>query len=67
VNLNLSLHGHAPTVDETAFVAPDAVLAGQVVLGPGVGVWFHAVLRGDGDRIVIGAELEPPGRRGRPR
>ncbi|WP_017731790.1 gamma carbonic anhydrase family protein [Nafulsella turpanensis] len=37
------------------FVAPNATLIGQVELGDESSVWFGAVLRGDGDKIVVGA------------
>ena len=36
------------------FVAPNATLIGQVELGNESSVWFGAVLRGDGDKIVVG-------------
>jgi carbonic anhydrase/acetyltransferase-like protein (isoleucine patch superfamily) len=45
----------APRVDHTAFVHPDAVVIGDVTIGPGSSVWPGAVLRGDGSPIVIGA------------
>jgi carbonic anhydrase/acetyltransferase-like protein (isoleucine patch superfamily) len=41
---------------ETAFVAPGAVVVGEVTLGPRSSVWFGAVLRGDMDAIVVGEE-----------
>lgn len=44
-----------PVVDPTAFVHPDAVVIGDVHLGPESSVWPGAVLRGDGARITIGA------------
>jgi carbonic anhydrase/acetyltransferase-like protein (isoleucine patch superfamily) len=44
-----------PRIDRTAFVAPTAVVAGDVDIGPGASVWFNAVIRGDSDRIAIGA------------
>jgi carbonic anhydrase/acetyltransferase-like protein (isoleucine patch superfamily) len=47
--------GKQPDVAEDAFVAPNATLIGQVVLEPESSVWFGAVLRGDFDRIVVGA------------
>ena len=47
--------GHAPRIDPTATVAPTAVVAGNVTIGPGASVWYGAVLRGDMDRIVLGA------------
>lgn len=46
---------HRPQIDPTAYVAGDAQVIGKVILGPGVSVWFNAVLRGDTDRIRIGA------------
>jgi carbonic anhydrase/acetyltransferase-like protein (isoleucine patch superfamily) len=44
-----------PRIDPSAFVAPTAVVAGDVEIGPEASVWFNAVIRGDSDRIVIGA------------
>ncbi len=37
------------------FIAPTAVLVGDVTIERGASVWFGAVLRGDFGRIVIGA------------
>lgn len=37
------------------WIAPDAVLIGQVKLEEGASVWFGAVLRGDNEPITIGA------------
>jgi carbonic anhydrase/acetyltransferase-like protein (isoleucine patch superfamily) len=37
------------------WIAPGATLIGDVLLGEDVGVWFGAVLRGDNERIAIGA------------
>ncbi len=44
-----------PTIDPTAYVHPDAVVIGNVTLGPGASVWPSAVLRGDHGAIRIGA------------
>jgi carbonic anhydrase/acetyltransferase-like protein (isoleucine patch superfamily) len=46
----------APSVDATAYVAPDATLVGDVQLGPQASVWFQAVARGDNEPIRIGAQ-----------
>ncbi len=46
--------GKTPTVAPDAFVAPTAVLIGDVTVGSGASVWFGSVLRGDMDRIEIG-------------
>lgn len=44
-----------PTIDDRAYVHPDAVIIGAVELGPESSVWPSAVLRADGERIVVGA------------
>jgi carbonic anhydrase/acetyltransferase-like protein (isoleucine patch superfamily) len=44
-----------PTVAEDAFVAPTAVLIGDVTIEEGASVWFGAVMRGDVAPIRIGA------------
>nr|WP_321985674.1 gamma carbonic anhydrase family protein [uncultured Lichenicoccus sp.] len=50
------LDGTGPVFSDAsrAYVAPDAVLLGQVRLGLDVSVWFGAVLRGDNDTITVG-------------
>lgn len=53
--LLLPYRGITPTIHPTAWVAPNATLIGDVTIGPGASVWFGAVLRGDMDRIVLGA------------
>jgi carbonic anhydrase/acetyltransferase-like protein (isoleucine patch superfamily) len=45
--LLLPFGGKSPIVAEDAFVAPNAVLIGDVRVGPRASVWFGAVLRGD--------------------
>jgi len=49
------LDGRRPRVHRDAFVAPTAVLIGDVDVGPGASIWFGVVLRGDESRITIGA------------
>lgn len=49
------LAGVRPTIAEDAWVAPDAVVIGDVWLGSRSTVWFGALLRGDTNRIRIGA------------
>jgi len=44
-----------PSIDPSAYVHPDAVVIGDVRLGPETSVWPGAVLRGDGAPITIGA------------
>lgn len=44
-----------PSIDPSAYVHPDAIVIGRVVIGPDSSVWPGAVLRGDSNEIVIGA------------
>lgn len=44
-----------PDIDPSAYVHPDAVIIGNVRLGPEASVWPGAVLRGDDGHIVVGA------------
>ena len=44
-----------PRIDPTAYVHPDAVVIGDVTIGPESSIWPGAVLRGDDGGIVIGA------------
>ncbi len=44
-----------PSIHPSAFVHPDAVIIGDVTIGPGSSVWPQAVLRGDSNAIVVGA------------
>jgi carbonic anhydrase/acetyltransferase-like protein (isoleucine patch superfamily) len=41
--------------DDDYWLAPDAHVIGKVRLGPDVGIWFSAVLRGDNELIAIGS------------
>ncbi len=43
-----------PTLSEHYFIAPDAVLIGNVSIGEDVSIWFNAVLRGDNAAISVG-------------
>ena len=49
------LNGVAPKIDPEAYVHPDAVVIGDVVIGAESSVWPHAVLRGDYGTITIGS------------
>ncbi|MFE0416046.1 gamma carbonic anhydrase family protein [Streptomyces tendae] len=47
--------GKEPKVDAESFVAPTASVVGDVTLHAGASVWYGAVLRGDVERISVGA------------
>ena len=52
---NLTYEGKTPRIDPTAFVAPGARLIGDIEIGPEASIWYNCVLRGDVNRIRIGA------------
>lgn len=43
-----------PTLGRNVYIAKGAVVIGDVTLGDHSSVWYHAVLRGDINRIVVG-------------
>lgn len=43
-------------LDPSAFIAPGAIVVGEVTLGARASVWFHTVVRGDSAAIAIGDE-----------
>lgn len=51
----VSFEDHSPTIGSGLFMAPDAWVIGKTDIGDNVSVFFGAVLRGDINRIVIGA------------
>ncbi|MCF7935112.1 MAG: gamma carbonic anhydrase family protein [Synergistales bacterium] len=52
--LSIPFDGNTPRTAEAAWIAPSAVLIGEVSLGTDASVWFHTVLRGDIKRIEVG-------------
>jgi carbonic anhydrase/acetyltransferase-like protein (isoleucine patch superfamily) len=50
-----ALGDQVPQIHPRAYVHPDAVIIGSVVIGPESSVWPGAVLRGDDGRIIVGA------------
>jgi carbonic anhydrase/acetyltransferase-like protein (isoleucine patch superfamily) len=50
-----ALGERVPQIDPSAFVHPDAVIIGDVRIGPESTIWPTAVLRGDHGVVVVGA------------
>jgi carbonic anhydrase/acetyltransferase-like protein (isoleucine patch superfamily) len=48
------LNGIQPSIDSSAFVAPNADVIGDVVIGKHTSIWFQTVIRGDVHSIRIG-------------
>lgn len=51
----IEYRGKRPRIAENVFIAPTAVIIGDVEIGEGASVWFGAVLRGDHGKIIVGA------------
>jgi carbonic anhydrase/acetyltransferase-like protein (isoleucine patch superfamily) len=47
--------GARPRIGRDVFIAPTAVIIGNVEIGDGASIWYGVVLRGDEGRIVIGS------------
>jgi carbonic anhydrase/acetyltransferase-like protein (isoleucine patch superfamily) len=47
--------GKRPCIGQEVFIAPTAVIIGDVIIGDHSSVWYGAVLRGDEGQILIGA------------
>lgn len=47
--------GNRPQIGKNVFIAPTAVIIGNVEIGDGASIWYGVVLRGDEGKIVIGS------------
>jgi carbonic anhydrase/acetyltransferase-like protein (isoleucine patch superfamily) len=54
--MTLDLRFHPEKIAPTAFIAPGAMVVGNVTLGEEASLWFGVVARGDIDAIVIGPQ-----------
>ena len=50
-----AINGKAPRIHPSAFIAPGCRIIGDVEIGAEASVWYNCVIRGDVNRIVIGA------------
>jgi len=49
-----SVRGFDPQIGEDCFLAENATIVGDVIMGKGCSIWFNTVLRGDVNSIRIG-------------
>ena len=52
--LIFSIEGKTPQIHESAFIAPGAVVCGDVIIEENASIWYGCVLRGDSNQIRIG-------------
>jgi carbonic anhydrase/acetyltransferase-like protein (isoleucine patch superfamily) len=50
----VEFQGKLPKIDPSAFVAENAMIIGDVSIGPAVNIWFNCIVRGDTNYISIG-------------
>ena len=55
--LILPVHGVAPKFGENCFIATNATIVGNVVMGEGCSIWFNAVIRGDVNSVRMGNKV----------
>lgn len=55
--LIIPVNGISPTIGNDCWLAENAVVTGDVVMGEQCSVWFHAVIRGDVHFIKIGNKV----------
>ena len=48
--------GKSPVIDSTAWIAENAVIIGDVTIGPRVNIWYNVVIRGP-EPVAL---LDPP-------
>ena len=53
----LPVKGIVPVIGEDCFIAPNATIVGDVIMGDQCSVWFNAVLRGDVNSIRMGNKV----------
>ncbi len=53
--LILAYRGKKPSIHTSAYLAPGAVVVGDVTIGPESSIWFHCSVRGDVHSVSIGA------------
>jgi carbonic anhydrase/acetyltransferase-like protein (isoleucine patch superfamily) len=53
--MKLAFNGKSPDIHETVYIASNAVIVGDVVIGRDSSVWFNAIVRGDENYIRIGS------------
>ncbi|MFG2954099.1 gamma carbonic anhydrase family protein [Streptomyces sp. NPDC048291] len=53
--LIVGIGGREPKIEDDVFVAPTASVIGDVTLRAGASVWYGAVVRGDVEKITVGA------------
>lgn len=57
MSLIIEVKGILPVTGNNCYIAPNATIAGDVIMGDDCSVWFNAVIRGDVNSIRIGNKV----------
>ncbi len=57
MSLILPVNGVLPQMGEDCFIAPNATIVGDVIMGDQCSVWFNAVIRGDVNSVRMGNKV----------
>jgi carbonic anhydrase/acetyltransferase-like protein (isoleucine patch superfamily) len=57
MSIILPVKGVMPQIPSSCFIAPNATIVGDVVVGEDCSIWFNAVVRGDVNSIRIGNKV----------
>ena len=52
-----SIKGKTPAIGEDCYIAENATIVGEVIIGDQCSIWFNAVLRGDVHYIKVGNKV----------
>jgi carbonic anhydrase/acetyltransferase-like protein (isoleucine patch superfamily) len=55
--LIISVRNFTPSFGQNCFLAPNATIAGDVIMGDDCSIWFNAVIRGDVNSIRLGNKV----------
>ncbi len=50
----IEFKGKQPKIDPSAYIAENAMVIGDVSIGPATNIWFNCIVRGDNNYILIG-------------
>jgi carbonic anhydrase/acetyltransferase-like protein (isoleucine patch superfamily) len=57
MSIILPVKGILPVMGNNCFIAPNATIVGEVIMGDDCSIWFNAVLRGDVNFIKMGNKV----------
>lgn len=50
----INFQGNVPAIDDSSWLSETAIITGKVTIGKNCSIWYHTVIRGDVNSIIIG-------------